>query len=185
MTDPVERTNRFYIEMSRKVLSEKEYELLQKLLIEKITRQQAALLYGISMEQIDQVYKRTYNKVKSATEILGEIDHYKKRLQELKNDAKNAAFPIKKMEIKLTEDPDRSRILQESTFVFSNKMLHFFADLELHTIGQLAEIPLNNFHLFRGFKMQLKKELVAFIVFENIERHFKGFSTWKKKLIEQ
>lgn len=181
MTDPVERTNRFYIEMSRKILSEKEYELLQKLLIEKITPHQAALLYGVSIEKIDQVYKRTYNKVKSATELLAEIDHYKKQLQELKNDAKNAACPIKKMEIKLNEDPDQNRILQESTFVFSKKMLHFFANLELHTIGQLAEIPLNNFHLFRGFKIQLKKELVAFIVFENIERQFKGFSRWKTK----
>ncbi len=36
MKDVITRTNRFYIEMSRKVLSEKEYDVLQKLLIEKL-----------------------------------------------------------------------------------------------------------------------------------------------------
>lgn len=42
----IDRTNRFYIEMSRKVLSEKEYDILQKLLIDKMTLKELGDNYG-------------------------------------------------------------------------------------------------------------------------------------------
>lgn len=42
MHNVIDRTNRFYIEMSKQVLSEKEYDLLQKLLIDKMSLTQAA-----------------------------------------------------------------------------------------------------------------------------------------------
>lgn len=43
MNDVIERTNNFFIEMSRKVLSEKEYDVLQKLLLKKMTLQQIVM----------------------------------------------------------------------------------------------------------------------------------------------
>jgi DNA-directed RNA polymerase sigma subunit (sigma70/sigma32) len=88
MKDVIARTNRFYIEMSRKVLSEKEYDVLQKLLIEKMTLQEVASIYGVTGENVRQIFERTYKKVKSVTELLAEIDDYKQKLQQLKYDFK-------------------------------------------------------------------------------------------------
>ena len=44
----IDRTNRFYIEISKKVLSEKEHDILQKLLIEKKTLTEVGDNYGIN-----------------------------------------------------------------------------------------------------------------------------------------
>ena len=84
MHNVIDRTNRFYIEMSRQVLSEKEYDLLQKLLIDKMPLTQAAEQYGVTYQYVEELYEKTCNKVKAATELMCEIDHYKKILQALK-----------------------------------------------------------------------------------------------------
>ena len=74
MKDVIARTNRFYIEMSRRVLSEMEYDVLLKLLIEKMTLQEVASIYGVTGESIRQIYESTYKKVQSVTQLLAEID---------------------------------------------------------------------------------------------------------------
>lgn len=184
MKDVIARTNRFYIEMSRKVLSEKEYDVLQKLLIEKMTLQEAAVIYGVTSESVRQIYERTYKKVKSVTELLGEIDDYKHKLKHLKYAFKCETQQIKKKKNKTETETDLHKTLYASHFPFSKRMYSMFEVLDLKTIGQLCEIPLADFHRFRGFKEQCKKELIAFIEFENIEHLFEGFSVWKIQPIE-
>ncbi|GAA6772032.1 hypothetical protein [Flavobacterium sp. CGRL2] len=85
MHNVIDRTNRFYIEMSKQVLSEKEYDLLQKLLIDKMPLSQAAEQYGVTSEYVQELYEKTCNKVKAATELICD-DYYKKKLQELKRE---------------------------------------------------------------------------------------------------
>ena len=186
MKDVIARTNRFYIEMSRKVLSEKEYDVLQKLLIEKMTLQEVASIYGVTSESVRQIYERTYKKVKSVTKLLAEIDDYKQKLEQLKYDFKCETQQIKKRENKteIKIEIDQHKMLITSHFPFSKRMYSMFNVLDIHTIGQLAEIPLKSFVCFRGFKGQCKKELIAFIQFENIEHLFEGFSVWKTQPIE-
>lgn len=191
MKDPIELTNRFYIEMSRKVLSEKEYEVLKMLLIDKMTLGDVGEIYGLTTESISQIYEKTFKKVQCITEILGEIDHYKKKLQRLKNDFKCESGELKKRpsrsrtqtEIKI--ESVRNKTLYTSHFPFSKRMYSMFEVLDVHTIGELSEIPLKNFVRYRGFKEQCKKEIIAFIEFENIEYLFEGFAVWKKEPIEQ
>ncbi|TDE53295.1 sigma factor-like helix-turn-helix DNA-binding protein [Flavobacterium sp. GT3P67] len=182
MKDVITRTNRFYIEMSRKVLSEKEYDVLQKLLIEKMTLQEVSAIYGVTGENVRQIYERTYKKVKSVTQLLAEIDDYKHKLEQLKYDFKCETQQIKKRKNKT--ETDLYKTLYASHFPFSKRMYSMFEVLDIHTIGQLCEIPLTDFHRFRGFKEQCKKELIAFIEFENIEHLFEGFSVWKTLPIE-
>lgn len=188
MKNSIERTNRFYIEMSRKVLSEKEYEILQKLLIEKMTLQDVGEIYSVSGESIRQIYEKTFNKVKSVTELLGEIDHYKHKLQQLKHDFKCGTGQIKERKIIIETKPAPVPVLlkklYDSPFPFSKRMHSMFEVLDVHTIGELAQIPLKNFVRYRGFKEQCKKEIVAFIEFENVEHLFEGFSVWKTKPME-
>lgn len=198
MKNVIERTNRFYIEMSRKVLSEKEYEVLQKLLIEKMTLEEVATIYGVTGESVRQIYEKTYKKVKSVIQLLAEIDDYKHKLEQLKFHYKYEAQSIKKYEnqqIKISETPQIKKIknkteielqkkLYESRYPFSKRMNSMLEFLEIQTFGQLAEIPLENFVRFKGFKKLCKKELIAFIEFENIEHLFEGFSKWKKQEIQ-
>ena len=182
MKDVIARTNRFYIEMSRKVLSEKEYDVLQKILIEKMTLQEVAAIYGVTRERVRQIYERTYKKVKSVTQVLAEIEDYKLKLEHLKYDFQCETQQIKKRKNKTETDLDKT--LYASHFPFSKRMHSMFEVLDIHTIGQLAEIPLKSFGCFKGFKEQCKKELIAFIEFENIEHLFEGFFVWKTQPIE-
>jgi predicted DNA-binding protein YlxM (UPF0122 family) len=76
MHNVIDRTNSFYLEMSRKVLSEKEYDVLEKLLIEKMSLSEVAENYGVTSEYVNELYEITYNKVKAVTELFLEIDHY-------------------------------------------------------------------------------------------------------------
>jgi len=178
----IDRTNKFYIEMSRKVLSEREYDILKKLLIEKMTLQQVAGIYGVTGERVRQIYEQTYQKVKSITQLLADIDHYKQKLEQLKLDFKCEINNIKNSENK--NEVDLQKRLHDSHFPFSKRMYNMFEFLEIHTIGELLEIPLTSFQCFRGFKEQCKKELIAFIEFENIEHLFEDFSGWKIQPIQ-
>ncbi|MEO8172241.1 MAG: sigma factor-like helix-turn-helix DNA-binding protein [Sediminibacterium sp.] len=167
--------------MSRKVLSEREYDILQKLLIEKMSLQEVAGIYGITGEGVRQIYERTYKKVKSVTELLGEIDEYKHKLQQLKHD-----FTCEIKQTKRKEDKDKVDLhkkLTASHFPFSKRLYNMMELLDIHTIGQLVAIPLKSFECFRGFKEKCKKELIAFIEFENIEHLFEDFSLWKTQPI--
>lgn len=181
MKNIIDRTNRFYIEMSRKVLSDREYDILQKLLIEKKTLQEVGSIYGVTGERVRQIYERTYKKVKSIAQLLGEIDTYKLKLQQLKQDF-NFEIQQKKKEDNKNEVV-LCKKLYASHFPFSKRMYSLFEVLDVHTIGQLAEIPLKSFECFKGFKVQCKKELIAFIEFENIEHIFEDFSVWKTQPI--
>jgi len=182
MQNVIDRTNSFYLEMSRKVLSEKEYDVLQKLLIDKMTLGQAAEHYGVTAEYVRQLYQRTYNKVKSVTELLSEIDQYKQKLQELKSETKPETKPVKKRKEGI--ETDRQKLLYNSHFPFSKRMFSLFEALDIRTVRELAAIPLTDYHHFRGFKKQSKIELIAFIEFENIENLFEGFYAWKTEPIE-
>ena len=177
----IDRTNRFYIEMSRKVLSDREYDILQKLLIEKKTLQEVGSIYGVTGERVRQIYERTYRKVKSIAQLLGEIDTYKRKLQQLKHDFTSEIQQKKKEDNK--NEVDFCKKLYASDFPFSKIMYSLFEVLDVHTIGQLAEIPLKSFECFKGFKVQCKKELITFIGFENIEHLFDDFSVWKTQPI--
>lgn len=178
LTNPlIDRTNRFYIEISKKVLSEKEHDILQKLLIEKKTLTEVGDNYGINGESVRRMYERTFEKVKSVTEVLADIDFYKEKLEQLKNDFEYETGRIKKRRI--TPDTDLNKLLYDSHFPFSKRMYNIIESLGISTIGELAGIPLKDFQCLRGFKGKCKNELIAFIEFENIEHLFKGFSVWK------
>lgn len=173
----IDRTNRFYIEMSRKVLSEKEYDVLHKILVEKMTLKEAGEIYGVTGESVRRIYERTFEKVKSVTELLGDIDYYKGKLEQLRHDFEYETGRIKKRRTR--PETDLNKLLYDSHFPFSKRMFTFIESLDISTIGELAEIPLRDFQCLRGFKGKCKNELVAFIEFEHIEHLFKGFSVWK------
>ena len=181
MHNVIDRTNRFYIEMSKQVLSEKEYDLLQKLLIEKMPLTQAAEQYGVTSQYMEELYERTLSKVKAATELMCEIDHYKKKLQALKRELNPNPSPAQIRKDKT--EKDRQKLLLNSPFPFSKRLQGVLETIEVKTIGDLADIPLKDFQHFRGFKIKCKEELIAFIEFENIAYLFKGFSRWKKSLL--
>jgi len=181
MKDAIERTNRFYIEMSRKVLSEKEYELLQKLLIEKMPLEQLAEQYGVRAEYLEELFEKTYYKVKTVSELFAEIDHYIAKLQELKHELNPSPAQIRKEKA----EKERQKMLSDSPFLFSRRLQSVLGNLEIKTIGELADMRLKDFMCIRGFKVKCKEELIAFIEFEKIEHLFKGFSRWKKEPIEQ
>ena len=183
MHNVIDRTNRFYIEMSKQVLSEKEYDLLQKLLIDKMPLTKAAEQYGVTSEYVEEVYERTLTKVKAATELMSEIDHYKKKLQALKRELNPDPSPAQIRKEK--KEKDRQKLLYDSQFPFSRRMYSMFGVLDVRTFEDLTDIPLKDFQHFRGFKIKCKEELIAFIEFENIAYLFKGFSRWKKAPIIQ
>ncbi len=58
-------------------------------------------------------------------------------------------------------------------------MQNFFTRAEIMTVNDLAAIPLVRYTCFKGFKMQCKKELAAFIEFEQIQELFEAFDLWK------
>ncbi|WP_119790774.1 hypothetical protein [Flavobacterium anhuiense] len=183
MKDTIDLTNKFYLLMSRHLLSKKEYGVLEKLLIEKMPLEQAARQYGLTSLDVQELYQRICNKVKEAAELFSQIDHYQKKLEKLKRELNPNPRPatIKKEKAK----KDRQKLLYSSNFPFSRRLRSVLEALEISTIGELSDIPLKDFQHFRGFKAKCKEELIAFIEFENIGYLFKGFAVWKKQPIVQ
>lgn len=174
----IDRTNKFYLEMSKKVLTDREYEILHKLLIDKKSLNEVSGLYGLTNERIRQIYLDTCGKVKNATGILNNIDHYKQTLEELKKQCRMAGKgEFVQYDTRISVDLDK--LIVDCNYPFSKRMNSFFDLLEVETLRDLSAITLKEFSCIRGFKGQLKKELTAFIEFENIESLFEGFSDWK------
>lgn len=169
--------------MSRKLLSEKEYDVLHKLLIDKMTPGQAAQQFGAAPQYVPELNQSSCDKEKRATELTLEIDKYIVKLRELKREIKANASPAKDKKDK--KEKDRQKLLLNSLFPFSRRMNSMFDVLDVSSFGELADIPLKDFQHFKGFKIKRKEELIAFIEFENIVYLFKGFSRWKKQPIEQ
>ena len=169
--------------MSRKVLSEREYDILEKLLIEKMTLKEVAGIYGVTGERVRQIYESTFEKVKSVSQLLSDIEHYKQTLEQLKFETKREVQQIDSSENK--KEVDLQKMLNSSPFPFSKRMYNMFEFIEVRTIGELCAIPLKDFQCFRGFKEQCRNELIAFIEFENIEHLFDGFSVWKTSLLHK
>ena len=71
--------------------------------------------------------------------------------------------------------------LSESEFSFSQRMRSFFEMVEVSSIAELRDIPLQKFTCFKGFKTKCRQELIAFIDFEGIGGLFEGYQTWKKQ----
>lgn len=182
MQDLIDSTNKFYLEMSRKVLSEKECDVLKKLIVYKMTLNNIAEQYCVTADYIKELYEQTYSKTKIVTELLDKIDHYDKKLQALKRELNPNPSPAQIRKEKA--EKDRQKLLYNSHFPFSKRMYSMFEALDIQTVRELAEIPLEKFSCFRGFKKQSKTELIAFIEFENIEHLFEGFYEWKKEPLE-
>lgn len=183
MQDVIDRTNRFYLEMSRKLLSEQQYELLERLLIEKMPLEQAAVQYGYAPKEVEELFQKTCSMAQEAAELFSKTSHYHENLHELKQQSNPNPSPAAARKQKAQQD--RRRMLLGSDFVFSQRMRGVLEALEIKTIGELADIPLQDFLHFRGFKAKCKEELAAFIESENIGYLFKGFKAWKKQPIEQ
>ena len=60
----IDMTNRFYLEISKNLLSDREYEILEKLLIKKSTWNKVCEEYGICAERIRQIYTEVFFKKK-------------------------------------------------------------------------------------------------------------------------
>lgn len=176
----VDRTNRFYLEMSRRVLGEKEYDIIWQMLVEKRKIQDLSIEYNLSRERIRQIFAAAYQKVKSITEILTEIEHYKKQRDRLREDYYREYKQIQK-NLDQQKDPQLlKKKLVESAFPFSRRLWSMLGLLDVYTYGDLAAIPLQDFQKYRGFKRACKKELVDFIEFEHLEDLFDGFQQWKR-----
>lgn len=177
-TDPfVELTNKFYLEMSKQILTIKEYEILYKTLIDKMPKNELAELYQVSAERIRQIYFQAYQKVKIITETLREIDYYKQQRNRLRQDYQQECQALG-LNSRLYSDPLLDQQLVATRFPLSKRMRNMFRTLEVQTVRDLTNIPLYDLHLYRGFKVECKRELKAFIEFENLECLFDGFHHW-------
>ncbi len=177
----IDRTNIFYLDMSRKVLTEREYKVIYQMLVSKKTILELANEYYLSRERIRQIYIDAYNKVKSITELFQEIDHYKQLRDKLRSDYRNG-----NVELQLLNDAEKEALLKkkliDSVFPFSRRLWNMLVSLDIHTIGDMVAVPLQEYQNFRGFKTACKKELKAFIEFENIEELINGYRHWSKNV---
>jgi len=180
-TNVIDRTNRFYIDMSRKILTTKEYEIIWQMLIRKRPIKDLSAEYGLTYERIRQIYNDAYNKIKSITEVLLEIEDYKKQRDKIRSE-----YHTEYKQIQMSRGTANSVMLNkrliDSSFPFSKRFYGMMEYLDIKTIEDLAAIPLSEFKSFRGFKKMCTKELAAFIEFEGVEDLFDGYYKWIKDI---
>jgi len=175
----IDRSNIFYLEMSRKFITQRDYDIMYRLLIEKIPMSILAVEYNISGERVRQIYEKVYSKLKSITKTLqDDVDFYIQRKDNLREQYLNEInhSPKRTNQGKPLDSKD---LILNSTFRFGQRMRNMFNFIDVYTLEDLVAIPLYKLTLFRGFKKECKKELIAFIEFEKIEHLFEGFSDWK------
>lgn len=79
----IDMTNRFYLDMTKNILSDKEYDIIKKILIGKYTLQSIAAEYGLTKQGITYIYRKAFFKVKSVSELVKEINALKEKKNQL------------------------------------------------------------------------------------------------------
>lgn len=70
--------------MSKNVLTEEEYDIIQKVLIRHYSFQSIATEYGISKIQVKYIYKKVFFKIKSVSGLVNEINTLKEKRAQLR-----------------------------------------------------------------------------------------------------
>ncbi|MGC4128720.1 MAG: hypothetical protein QM564_04005 [Bergeyella sp.] len=177
----IDMTNRFYLEMSKNILNEKEYDIMSKLLIDKRSLEAVSAEYGVTKEAIRQTYKKIFFKIKSVSELITEINVLKEKKNQLYleyiSEYKKKTKEKTEKEVFISD-----KKLIDSHFPFSKRLWNMLISLEIYTFNELLENPLDMYPKFRGFKGSCIKDFIRFIEFENIENYFEGnFYAFKKK----
>ncbi len=177
----IDLTNHFFIEMSKNVLDEKEYDIMQKLLIEKLPFQTISDEYRVTKEAIRNIYKKIFFKIKSVSGLVCEINALKEKKNQLYQEYLSEYKKMTK-ENSGKENFNSERKLIDSHFPFSKRLWNMLVSLEIYTFNDLLENPLDMYPKFRGFKGNCIKDLIRFIEFENLENYFEGnFYEFKSK----
>lgn len=175
----IDMTNQFYLEMSKNVLSEREYEILEKILIDKCPLEVLSEKYNVGYASIRKIYESVFHKVKSVSGLIREIDLLKEKIKPLSkeviSDFKAAS------ENRPTKTELLNRNITESSFLFSSRLRNMLNKMDIVTFKDLTDIPLADYPKYRGFKGKCMEEFVQFIEFENLEVEFEGFYEFKKK----
>lgn len=173
----INRSNLFFLEISRKILSQKDYQILYKMIIEKKSVEVLAAELNISVSGINMIYERLLLNLKAFVAKLNKIDIIKEKRKILRE---------RHLRQYKTRKSDRlhqlllSRKILECNFPFSLRFTNMLKSLELFIIEDLIDVPLNDYLFFRGFQTKCMIELLEFIEFEKLEFYFKNFGSFKK-----
>lgn len=177
----IDLTNHFYLEMSKNILTEKEYDIMQKILIKHDLFQSISVEYGVSKEAIRHIYKKVFFKIKTVSGLVNEINVLKEKKELLRKEYISEYIDLTKR----NEEKNNliiSKKIHDSHFPFSKRLWNMLNRLEIYTFKDLFEIPLNMYPDFRGFTGRCLKEFILFIEFENIEDCFDSdFYEFKRK----
>ncbi|KPE52545.1 hypothetical protein CMU34_10930 [Elizabethkingia anophelis] len=180
----IARTNEFYLEISKRILTEKEYNILRRLLIDNQSINEVAQEYNLSTARIRQIFNSTFDKAKSIADTFQDIAYYKQKLYELRTAYLNEKNKKIASDTPLLSNPELlSMKIMDSHFPFSKRLYNMLEIMEVVTISDLQEISLEKLHHFSGFGRECKRELIAFIEFEDLENYFEGFYKWKQSKI--
>jgi len=175
----IDMTNQFYLEMSKNILSEREYEIMVKILIDKCPLEVLSEKYDVEYKSIRHIYESVLYKVKSVSELIREIDLLKEKIKpvstEFRSDFKSAS------ENKRGKPEFQNRNITESLFLFSSRLKNILNKMDVVTFKDLTDIPITDYPKYRGFKGKCLEEFVQFIEFENLEDEFEGFYRLKEK----
>lgn len=173
----IDLTNQFYLEMSKSLLSENEYKLLKKILIEKCSPE-VLEIDGVKYESLKKIYKDVFYKVKSVLTIIREIDSLREKLHSNKSfvSASGSSTDMKSKKVGFQD-----RLIMDSDFIFSGRLRYLFKNLHIVTFKDLISVDILEYPKYRGFNNNSLKELIEFIEFENIEYEFDDFYEFKEK----
>ena len=82
----IDMTNQFYLEISKNILSEREFEIMRKILIEKCPLEELSQKYEVRIDRIRQIYRNTLHKVKTVSGLLQEITLLKAKRNQLRRE---------------------------------------------------------------------------------------------------
>jgi hypothetical protein len=175
----IDMTNQFYLEMSKNILSKREYEIMEKILIDKCPLEILSEKYNVGYASIRKIYENIFYKVKSVSGLIREIDLLKEKIKPLSEEFMTDFNATSENGPSKTEFQNRN--ITESTFLFSSRLRNMLKKMDMITFKDLINIPITDYTKYRGFRGKCMEEFIKFIEFENLEDEFEGFYEFKEK----
>lgn len=175
----IDMTNQFYLEMSKNILSEREYEIMEKILVDKCPLEFLSEKYDVEYGLIRRIYESVLYKVKSVSGLIRDVDLLQEKIKQLSKESISDFKAISENSTRKTEFQNRN--ITESSFLFSSRLRNMLKKMDMVTFKDLTNIPITDYPKYRGFRGKCMEEFVQFIEFENLEDEFEGFYEFKGK----
>lgn len=172
-------TNRFYLDISKNFISDKEYLVLHRILIEQCSFEQIGNEFDIDGLKLKDLFLRILVKVQTVSDLITQVHTNNSGNARMRKRRIVHFIEFAKQQM-ISQESDFDRKIKDSSFPFNRRLSLLLEKRNIKTFKELLAIPIHHFPLYAGFGFKTIQELIRFIEYEKLDDFYVDFERFSK-----